>query len=272
MNIQPLIIFVLIGSLLMFPGCRADGRKKFTDWSIPTVKLTPHSKDEKVTPPAEKASAESTANLAHDRMKGHNPTAAIRANDDDPTLRPDPQEIAKLNDFEGRQIPDWATGALPPAPEASAPAPSERIAQNVNDQAIAAESSSSDLAAAPTQNMELGNNLPDSIELPDSIDSLPGTGPSMASNEPVPSAGPATNAPALPQAGDSMTELPGTNNGNVVQASAEVPAQSAAPARTQGSSPVLFMPGNINPQYPTTPTAQQQPAPINPYYAPSNSN
>lgn len=265
MNIQPLIIFVLIGSLLMFPGCKADGGKKFTDWSIPTVKLTPHSKDEKVTPPAEKANAESTANLAHDRMKGHNPTAAIRANDNDPTLRPDPQEIAKLNDFEGRQIPDWATGSLPPAPEASAPAPSERIAQNVNDQAIAAESSASNAAAGANQNMNSGNALPDSIELPDSLDSLPGTGPSMASNQPAqspvqspaPSPSPAVNAPAFPQAGDTMTELPGTNNGNVVQASAEVPAQGTAAPKAQSQSPVLFMPGNINPQYPNTPSTPQ---------------
>lgn len=272
----------MIGSLLMFLGCRADGKKKaFTDWSIPTVKLTPHSKDEKVTPPAEKASAESTANLAHDRLKGHNPTAAIRANDDDPTLRPDPQEVAKLNDFEGRKIPDWATGSLPPAPEASAPVPSERIAQNVNEQDIAAESSASNLPAPSNQNMDLGNNLPDSIELPDS---LPGTdsqvatlppalpAPSVQSAQTLPPAGPAANVPAVPQPGDTMTELPGTISGNAVQVSAEVPAQGAAPAQAQAQPTVLFMPGNINPQYPNAPSAATKPASVNPYYAPINSN
>ena len=276
MNIRPLIIFVLFGSLLVFLGCRADGKKKtFTDWSIPTVKLTPHSKDEKVTPPAEKANAESTANLAHDRMKGHNPTAAIRANDDDPTLRPDPQEIAKLNDFEGRKIPDWATGSLPPAPEASAPVPSERIAQNVNEQDIAAESSNSNLADSSNQNMDLGNNLPDSIELPDS---LPGTDSQVAALPPdqsaptLPSAGPAVNVPTVPQAGDTMTELPGTINGNAVQVSAEVPAQGTAPAQAQAQPTVLFMPGNINPQYPNAPSAATKPVSANPYYAPINSN
>lgn len=278
MNIRPLIILVLIGSLLMFLGCRADGKKKLTDWSIPSVKLTPHSKDEKVTPPAEKAKAESTASLAHDRLKGHNPTAAIRANDDDPTLRPDPQEVAKLNEFEGRQIPDWATGSLPPAPEASAPVPSERIAQNVNDQTIAAESAGSNSPALPNQSADLGNALPDSIDLPDS---LPGTISPVATLPPEQSAPtvqsaqttpPAANVPAIPQAGDAMTELPGTIDGNAVQVTAEVPAQGAAPAQAQAQPTVLFMPGNINPQYPNVPSSATKPAVVNPYYAPSNSN
>ena len=252
MNIRPLITFVLIGSLLILLGCQTGGKKKIAEWNIPTVKLTPHSKDEKVTPPAEKASAQSTANLAHDRLKGHNPTAAIRANDDDPTLRPDPQEVAKLNRFEGRQTPDWATGALPPAPEASAPLPSERIAQNVNEQTLEAESPASNLAEQPNQGMDLGNELPDSIELPDS---LPGTvSPAVANLSPD---APAANLPAAPQAGDPMTELPGTLDGNTIQASATLPApapapvQAPAPAQTQPN--VLFMPGNINPQYPNAP-------------------
>ncbi|MCR5164717.1 MAG: hypothetical protein K6C40_11925, partial [Thermoguttaceae bacterium] len=249
---------------------------------------------EKVTPPAEKASAESTANLAHDRLKGHNPTAAIRANDNDPTLRPDPQEIARLNEFEGRKTPDWAVGALPSAPEASAPIPSERIAQNVNEQTLAAESSNPSLPAPSNPNL-----LEDG--LPDSVDSLPGTNPQMAN---LPSTLPESldaNAPSALQAGDVMTELPGTLDGNTVQASATqapgtvpnaaqpipaVPApqpvqtpqqvQPQQPVQTlpqaqppqpvlpqtqvqpqqQNDPPVLFMPGNINPQYPNTPTAR----------------
>lgn len=256
MNIRLLIIFVLIGSLWAFPGCRTEGKKKITDWSIPTVKLTPHSKDEKVVPPAEKASAESTANLAHDRLKGHNPTAAIRANDNDPTLRPDPQEIAKLNEFEGRKTPEWATGALPPAPEASAPVPSERIAQNVNDQTVAAESSQQSLALAPNPGLDLSGD-----ELPDSIDDLPGNVSPVAT---LPPAGPAGAVPPAPQAGDAMMELPGTLDGNTVQASAELPAPPPAPASVPAPAPaqpkVLFMPGNINPQYPNTPSTPSKPA------------
>lgn len=297
MNIRPLIIFVLIGSLLAFSGCKASGKKRLTDWSIPTVKLSPHSKDEKVTPPAEKASAESTANLAHDRLKGHNPTAAIRANDNDPTLRPDPQEIARLNEFEGRKTPDWAVGALPSAPEASAPIPSERIAQNVNEQTLAAESSNPSLPAPSNPNL-----LEDG--LPDSVDSLPGTAAPMVSLPPTLPASLDDNTPPALQAGDVMTELPGTLDGNTVQASAtqtpgtvpnavqpipavpapqqiqaqpqqiqtqpqqiqaqpqqiqaqpqQIQAQPQAQPLPQNDPPVLFMPGNINPQYPNTPTA-----------------
>lgn len=277
MNIRPLIILVLIGTLLAFSGCKATGKKKMTDWSIPTVKLSPHSKDEKVTPPAEKASPENTANLAHDRLKGHNPTAAIRANDNDPTLRPDPQEIARLSEFEGRKTPDWAVGALPSAPEASAPIPSERIAQNVNEQTLAAESSRQGLPAPSNPNL-----LEDG--LPDSVDALPNPGSSLASLPPAQAVSPDANNPSGLQAGDVMMELPGTLDGNTVQASAEIPAQGAANAaqpipvqpqqapilpqtlpstlpqaqpqaqQPQDQPPVLFMPGNINPQYPNTPS------------------
>ena len=86
-----------------------------------------------------------------------------------------------------------------------------------------------------------------------------------------------------------MTELPGTLDGTAVQASATLPApgvdlngaqpipsvpgQLQGPAQTlpqaqtqpgvqtpqgaQGQPPVLFMPGNINPQYPNNPSASQ---------------
>jgi len=252
MNIKSFIIFIFIGSLLAFPGCKTDEKRQLTDWSIPTVKLSPHSKDEKPTPPAEKASAESTANLAHDRLNGHNPTAAIRANDDDPTLRPDPREVAQLNQFEGRQTPDWATGSLPPAPEASAPVPAERIAQNVSNQAIAAESPvTSETSAASAATVASVTNFLDE-DLPDSVNSLPSSPSSVASLPASPATSPASAVQPSPQAGSTMTELPGTI-GNTVQVSAvtPVPGNASVPAQVQPA--VLFMPGNINPKYPTTP-------------------
>ncbi|MBQ3863646.1 MAG: hypothetical protein II790_06340 [Schwartzia sp.] len=85
-----------------------------------------------------------------------------------------------------------------------------------------------------------------------------------------PTISPDANIPAAPQAGDVMTELPGTLDENTIQASATLPAPGANPnaqpiptvpvqpqqqdQQPQGQAPVLFMPGNINPQYPNTPS------------------
>lgn len=332
MNKTFIFISVPLLSLLVFlSGCHSTGRKAKTDWSIPSVKLTPASKGEKVARPAERASAKSTSELAHDRMDGHNPMASIRTGND-PTLRPDPHEIARLNQFEGSNVPGWASdAALPPGPEATAPQPAERIAQNINESTISglgasepAAPAASTLAASGTPSIPpadpaavpAGTPLAPSVsssqaapapgslisqsaspsgsleasantnpadifngELPDTLEDVPAVaaapnglnsptaGPSAAPGAMLANAAPANAAPALPQAGSTMMELPGTLGapagttgaagtpaGGAVQVSASIPASGANVQPVNQAQPAaLFMPGNINPQYPNGP-------------------
>lgn len=263
------VSFVFVVSTLFLCGCHATGKKKTTDWSIPSVKLSPTSKNEKVAQPSERASAEATAQLAHERMDGHNPTATLR-DSDDPSLQPNPVEIAKLHHFEGSNVPEWAAGSgLPPAPEASAPEPAERIAQNVTDSTMNAAAQTAS-ARNVSRNADSDTNIYNG-ELPASLDeaplqaAVPPAAPPPAYGTPHTQPAAAAAAPQLAAssgtvtpAGSTMTELPGTlpaPQTSAVPASSVVPASSSASA---GASPsaqpaVFFMPGNINPQYPSGP-------------------
>ncbi len=261
MNSTPFFVSFIF-SILFFAlvGCRTAEKAQTTDWSLPSVKLIPTAKDEKVVAPADKANASATASLARDRLNGHNPSATIRDSADE-TLRPNPEEMAQLHRFENNVL-HWATeNGLPPGPEASKTTPSERVAQNVNESTLNS-----------VQNHE--TEIPASIQLetpqvavtPPALDSNSKINSSVNTEVPnVPNGETWQNtmvAQELPSAGNTMLELPGTAS---PASAVQPPTVNYAAANTSAASvttpvpnqpAVLFMPGNINPQYPNS-TARQ---------------
>ena len=280
-----------IAMSLFITGCRSGGEKHGkTMWSIPSVKLS-RAKEKDIVHPAEKANAEATAQLANERLNGHNPSVAVRDSSDS-SLHPDPEEIASLSRLEGDKVPDWANG-LPPAPESEAGTPSVRIAGEVNEEmlnmaknaaseekispesgfltaetpisgavppeplpgpaiktenAVAASASPTVTTGASGSSADIYNG-----ELPASLDDLP--------TQLSPAGGPAGSL----HAGSTMMELPETvadipssaiaktpNSGNV-QAAALVQGGNEKSAPQKAQPAALFMPGNINPQYPNAP-------------------
>lgn len=247
MNSTPFYVsFVFSFVFFALVGCRTAEKTQTTDWSLPSVKLAPTAKDEKVVAPAEKANAQATASLARDRLNGHNPSATIR-NSADETLRPNPEEMAQLHRFEG-DVPHWATeNGLPPGPEASRTAPAERIAQNVNDSTMnSAQNGMSEIPAsiqldgpqvattAPASGMNSASaqNSGSGMSVGQGMNSGQGMNPEMnggihaGMNTQVAAMPTAQELPTsldtalgvaqeLPQAGDTMLELPGTvSSGN----------------------------------------------------------
>lgn len=290
MNLTPFYIsFVFSFVFFSLVGCRTTEKAQTTDWSLPSVKLAPTAKDEKVVAPAEKANAQATASLARDRLNGHNPSATIR-NSADTTLRPNPEEMAKLHRFEG-DVPSWASeNGLPPGPEATHTTPATRIAQNVNDSTInSAQNTGSEIPASiqldgpqmvantpatntsPDANMGMNPNVvavQSAPELPTTLDGVPPTTPNGNAMPSAPNLPNTTVAQTeLPPAGNTMLELPGnTPSGATLPVSASqspsmnhtatnipaTPATSANPTKPA----VLFMPGNIDPRYPNPATVR----------------
>lgn len=296
MNRTSIIIIspILIGVMLFLSGCRTAGKKSASDWSIPSLKLSRASKDD-VKPPSEHASADATARLAHERMDGHNPTATFSPSDD-PSLQPNPTEIAQLHRIEGSNVPEWASGSdLPPEPEATAPEPAQRVAQNVSDSTMNAAAQAA-AQNAVVQNADSSSNVYNG-ELPDSLEEIPvqtasgvpAAVPPPGYNVPagIPSNGNTSVAAHLPNglngsngtvtpgasgmggaavaatsAGSTMTELPGTlpsGTGTGTGTGTAVQTSAAVPGTQPAAAQpaVLFMPGSINPQYPNLPATNR---------------
>ncbi|MDO4575452.1 MAG: hypothetical protein Q4D98_09610 [Planctomycetia bacterium] len=247
-------IVVLLAVLWGVSGCKLGGSrgKTTTDWSLPSVKLPSAKKGDSIARPADRANAKATAELAHDRQAGHNPAAA--ADGEDPSLRPNPAEVAELSRFEGGDVPAWATqGAAPPEAVASQE-------KTTDADTVIPSIDTSNTPSANVGNLDaLASGLPPITEeggLPTSLDGgLPSTIPSDAVASDVPASLP-TEAATYPQTGNlpslgsSVSELPG----NVTPAQAVVPAQATTTtATTTDAQPaVLFAPGNINPSYPAS--------------------
>lgn len=257
-----ILYFASLAILLSQPGCRSAGEKSHTGWTLPTVKLTPFTKDDKVTPPAEKADPQTTAALAKERLNGHNPTVLVRQGEDT-SLTPDPEEIAQLSRLEGSQVPQWASeSTLAPAPEATASLPSLQIAKNVTPSAMEQVNANAPVSAGtsapngisapngtpagtgtPAETALASNgtsqpeSLPESISLPETASapgmvSAPGTASNAGTTSSLPTPGtpasPETVAFALPQ------ELPNVPAG-VTQPVPSSGIPAASPAMANGN-------------------------------------
>ena len=234
-----LAVVILVG----LSGCRsgASGKRTMTDWSLPSVSLPSSKKGDTIAKPSEKANARSTADLAQQRVGGGNPAAGPSGSD--PSLAPDMLEMARLSQFEGSQVPNWADApALPPGPESVQTPTSERVAQNVepalslpelpsgNPQMAAVAAAASSGVPSESLPQETSGGLPSSL---DGFASAPAAVPNAA--------------------GNTMTELPAYPNTDSNSAPASVSVPVSAPAPAPASSQNLFLPGNINPNYPSSP-------------------
>lgn len=264
--------------LLSQGGCRSTGEKNQTGWSIPTVKLTPFTKNDKVTPPAEKADPNTTAALAKDRLNGHNPTVLVRQGED-LSLTPDPEEIAQLSRLEGSQVPQWAAeSTLAPAPEATASLPSLRIAKNVTPSAMEQANQTSSPAEEAVPNSlpgtpaaagtapenaiasttaQLPNSMPNTVPAPEAL-SAPGQTPQL----PTPGAA-SSQVLASTDAPNGMgTELPASLPASLPTAPAgpAVSGNSAAPEALASTLPGELpaqLPANVPSSLPTSLPAAQ---------------
>ena len=288
-SVLSIVFALLVLSLLSGCRLGKSSGPTTTDWSLPTVKL-PTAKKEDIKNPADRADPKATSELAHQRVDGRNPAVPVKKDDAlAPNAREvanlnrfDEQGVPSWAQGSESKNTDRLALSSPSSQEPSKAVPAEagdlRL-PDLNSESPVAAATASPSATDPfaAASSELSSSLPPLPSSPQSADvadsalppldsslppldaDLPQTASSTPSTPieatPAPQTG---NQPSLPLA--SQTAQPAVANAGSAAPTTSTPGTST-PAANSGTStpasnssnsqsPVLFLPGNINPNYP----------------------
>lgn len=288
-SVLSIVFALLVLSLLSGCRLGKSSGPTTTDWSLPSVKL-PTAKKEDIKNPADRADPKATSELAHQRVDGRNPTVPVKKDDAlAPNAREvanlnrfDEQGVPSWAQGGESKSADRLALSSPSSTEPSKAVPAEagdlRL-PDLNSESPVAAATASPSATDPFSppSSELSSSLPPLPSAPQSADvaetalppldsslppldaDLPQTASSTQSTPieatPAPQTG---NQPALPPA--SQTAQPAAANTGSAAPTTSVPgtstpvttSETSTPAANSSDSqpPVLFLPGNINPNYP----------------------